>query len=101
MGYAYVELIVVAGEAVEEEMAVYLGCDSLLALVFHRRPCMIAFKGYSRLTCGFTSTKSIKSTTKSCSTYLSANRLHRGHWVNLTSPPPPDLVFLGLLTGIF
>ena len=40
-------------------------------------------------TCGFTRTRSMNKTTKSCSTYLSANRLQRGHCVNLTSPPPP------------
>ena len=40
-------------------------------------------------TCGFTRTRSINSTTKSCSTYLSANRLHRGHCVSRTSPPAP------------
>lgn len=41
----------------------------------------------TQLTCGLTSTKSMNSTMKSCSTYLSAKRLHRGHWVNRTSPP--------------
>lgn len=30
-------------------------------------------------TCGFTRTRSMNKTTKSCSTYLSANRLQRGH----------------------
>lgn len=40
-------------------------------------------------TCGLTRTRSMNKTTKSCSTYLSANRLQRGHCVNLTSPPPP------------
>lgn len=51
-------------------------------------------------TCGFTSTRSIKSTTKSCSTYLSANRLHRGHCVSRTSPPAPApaLAPCGVLT---
>ena len=31
----------------------------------------------------------MNSTTKSCSTYLSANLLHRGHCVNRTSLPTP------------
>ena len=38
-------------------------------------------------TCGFMSTKSMKITTKSCSTYLSAKRLQRGHCVRRTPFP--------------
>ena len=33
----------------------------------------------------------MKRTTKSCSTYLSANRLQRGHCINRTSPTPVAL----------
>ena len=32
-------------------------------------------------------------TTKSCSTYLSANRLQRGHCISRTSPPPVPVRF--------
>ena len=42
-------------------------------------------------TWGFTSTRSMKSTTKSCSTYLSAKRLHRGHCISRTSAPAAPL----------
>jgi len=41
----------------------------------------------------------MKRTTKSCSTYLSAKRLQRGHWVNLTSPPLPEAAFFASPAG--
>ncbi len=52
-----------------------------------------------KLTWGFTSTRSINSTTKSCSTYLSAKRLHRGHCVSLTSPTVVGLIFVSEILG--
>lgn len=38
----------------------------------------------------------MNSTTKSCSTYLSAKRLHRGHCVNLTSVPVVALALISM-----
>lgn len=42
----------------------------------------------------------MNSTTKSCSTYLSAKRLHRGHCVNLTSPTVVALIFVSVTLGV-
>lgn len=83
---AYIELVIIAAETVEEEVSV-----DLESMLLAERP--LDTIDYQQRTCGFTSTKSMNSTTKSCSTYLSANLLHRGHCVKRTSPPPAPLDF--------
>lgn len=75
---AYVEAVVFETELVEEEMAVYLDVG--------RSTCRRCAGDRVR-TCGFMRTKSMNMTTKSCSMYLSAKRLHRGHCVNRTPLP--------------
>ena len=77
---AYVESVIFSTQSIVEQMSV----DLRLKL-----ECVSVMKPACHCTCGLIKTKSMNSTTKSCSTYLSAKRLHRGHWVNRT-PLPRD-----------
>lgn len=79
-GVAYIEFIVVATEAVEKKMPVHLSYPS--ACPPNPSPLVVGIR-----TCGLIKTKSMNSTTKSCSTYLSANFLQRGHCVRRTPLP--------------
>lgn len=59
---------------------------------------------HGKLTCGLMRTKSINSTTKSCSTYLSQNRPHRRHTVSrmlwpLDLSSAPEYCVHSVLTG--
>lgn len=77
---AHVESIIFSTQAVEKQVAVYL-CTTMVSHLLLPITCA------RQHTCGLIKTRSMNSTTKSCSTYLSPNRLHRGHCVNRTPLP--------------
>ena len=83
----HVEPVIFSTKAIEEEMPIHL--DGI-----HRQP-SVRIVAQKLPTCGLIKTRSMNSTTKSCSTYLSPKRLHRGHCVRRT--PLPEALSSALL----